>query len=427
MSVRNMGCGASAPKPEVVEPPAKGAGPARTAPSGASASSPAVELVLVLGLEVSGASAVCESLAAAVTAAGRRCVHLELQALIKSEIKRGSVLGGQISTLIQQGKTVPKPVCAQLVRSALTNAQAGVYLLGGYPSSEATLLSMAEEVGHTPKLALLLELPEVTAQERLVASGSDRPAALQKMKSFNMHTHAMIAELERRSILQRIDANESPEAVLAAARAVVDGMTRSGGGGGGGAESAAMAARMVLVLAGPGAGSEEQCARLASRYGCAHLSIESLMRVEVREESETGRAIAKLVRSGKIVPAHLYLSLLRGAMGKQPLAPCLVEGFPKSVDSLQLLEEQMGPCRHALLLDAPDAQLESRLLAPAGETQSSPESVQRRVRTFRNQTTPAITALESRGVLARVDASGKPDAVFAALCAAYERMGLAKP
>ena len=151
----------------------------------------------------------------------------------------------------------------------------------------------------------------------------------------------------------------------------------------------------------------------------------------MREESEIGRAIAKLVRSGKIVPAHLYLSLLRGAMGKQPHAPCLVEGFPKSVDSLQLLEEQMGPCRHALLLDAPDAQLESRLLAPAGTSptpaESSPESAQRRVRTFRNQTTPAITALESRGVLARVDASGKPDAVFAALCAAYERMGLAQP
>jgi len=98
----------------------------------------------------------------------------------------------------------------------------------------------------------------------------------------------------------------------------------------------------VLVLGGPGSGTTEQCARLAAQKGCVHLSIETLMRTAVREETETGRAISELVKTGKIVPAHLYLALLKAAMLAQPGVACLVDGFPKSLDNLVLLEEQVG-------------------------------------------------------------------------------------
>ena len=176
-----------------------------------------VDLVLVLGLEVSGSSELCEAL---VESTG--CVHLELQSLIKGEIESGSSLGSEISVLIQQGKVVPKETCASLVKAALADASPGTtYLLEGYPTSAATLKSMGELIGYTPKLALLCELTEEQAVPKLEEAGSPRPAALQKMASFNMHSKGMLAELSTMGILTKIDASEGPEACLAAARAAI--------------------------------------------------------------------------------------------------------------------------------------------------------------------------------------------------------------
>ena len=51
-------------------------------------------------------------------------------------------------------------------------------------------------------------------------------------------------------------------------------------------------------------------------------------------QSSTGVTISEMIRNGKIVPAHLYLSLLKGAMEKQPGMTCLIDGFPRSLDNL---------------------------------------------------------------------------------------------
>ena len=100
----------------------------------------------------------------------------------------------------------------------------------------------------------------------------------------------------------------------------------------------------------------------------------------------------------------------------------------RSLDNLSLLEAQMGGCQHALLLDANESILEERLMQPAANggkpAEATAEGAQRRIRTFKNQTLPAILALEGRGKLTRVDASGSPDATFAAVSAAYQSMGL---
>lgn len=193
-----------------------------------------------------------------------------------------------------------------------------------------------------------------------------------------------------------------------------------------GSGPATSGATVVLVFGGPGAGAAEACAKLAAAFSCMHLSLEALMRAEVRAESETGRAIAELVRGGKLVPAHFYLTLLKGAITAGGAGTAwVVDGFPRSLDSLALLEQQLGTCSHALLLDASDATLENRLLQPPQSAEAAPaeataDGARRRVRTFNNQTLPVIRVLEARGVLKRADANGGADATFAAVSAAYK-------
>ena len=207
-----MGCGASSK----TLPPATSPEPAIVSRS---AAPPGIELVLVLGVEIAGGAAMCASLAAAVTASGRQCRHIELQALIKEEVASGSALGER---LLDLGGALPEAdVCAQLVRCALDGLPPGVCLLGGYPSSVPSLTAMGEQVGHTPKLAVLLELDEESATAKLTAAGCDAAASAKQLEWIRTQAYGVLGELEKRTILHRLDATAAADTVLAAARSVV--------------------------------------------------------------------------------------------------------------------------------------------------------------------------------------------------------------
>lgn len=416
-----MGCGASTPSPP---------GSSLTSKP----SPPTVELILVLGIdEAAGRSELCEKLCGSLRESGRTCQHLNHPALLKAEVAAETEAGLEIASLTGQGKIVPAALSARVIKSSVLASPLGVCILDGYPPSEAALKTMADEIGHAPRLALLIDLPEDAAKAKLIAAGHDEESAQQRCMLFKAQSKGLIDELERRSILHKVDGTKPLAEQLGAARALLDSVTRGTVSGGSSSSSAAessnaLGERVVLVMGAPGAGKATQCAKLAAKYGCAHLQLEQLMRSEVREETATGRAIAEMVKGGKIVPAHLYLALLKGAMAKLPdqAKPCLVDGFPRSVDALALLEEHMGPCKRTLLLEATDTVLTRRLLEGAKDAgrPEDEDAAKRKIRTFKNQTHPAIASLQARGLVSKVDASGSQDDVFKRLCKAYESLGL---
>ena len=406
-----MGCGASSQAP-----------PNQTG-TVAKAAEPAKELILIIGLDqISGKRKLCESLCTTLEASGRHCQHLEVEVLLKADTASAETAADAEVAQLKPDRRL------KVVRAALQAAPAGVYFLDGYPSSDAELNTLSHDLSCAPRLALLMDLTEGDASARLQSEEKlDAEEALQRVQAFQNGTRSLLTELEKRSLLHRIDVASGPEKCLMAASMLVDSVTRGTAGSSGDAN--AMSGRMVLIMGGPGAGKATHCARLASKYGCMHLHIEKLMRGAVKDETETGRAIAELVKGGKIVPAHLYLALLKGAMASQPNAgACLVDGFPRSVDSLALLEEHLGTCKRALVLHAKDATLEKRLLAKEQEAgrQEDVEGVRRRISTYKNQTLPAITTLEGRGVVSKVDANGSADEVFQRMCTTFEKLGLHK-
>ena len=170
-----------------------------------------VELVLVLGSEVSGKTMLCDGLVETCTQAGQPCQHLELSSLLKAEISSSSAFGVELSTWIQQGKMIPKAALSTLVKNALADAPPGLYLLTGYPTSLPMLQAMEEEVGHAPSRALLLD----------AAIGAYGPGAEQKMKSYSMQTRGVVKELEEHGMLKRLDTQQPADAVLSQALATL--------------------------------------------------------------------------------------------------------------------------------------------------------------------------------------------------------------
>lgn len=162
----------------------------------------------------------------------------------------------------------------------------------------------------------------------------------------------------------------------------------------------------MLVLGGPGVDTEDQCSRLASKFGCVSLSAGALMRAELDAQTATGVSIAEMVRSGKIVPAHMTIDMIRAATSKKPSKTYLVEGFPRTMDALGLFEKAFGACHRAIVFDIGDAQ-------PTSET------LKRQLRAFKSQTLPVVADLEGRGLVRKVQAAGDSDALFNAACRAY--------
>ena len=176
-----MGCGASTASPPVEADAKK---PARA--DGQQQQQPSRLLVPVIGLEVSGKSAICDSVCEQLRADGRHCARLDVDSLVKAEIVAGTDIGAEIANLIQQGKLVPQATTLRLLQSALRSSPPdGVFLIEDYPKTVAALDTMAEDFGQAPRLALLFGLGEDVAKQRIVEQ-ADEPTALRRMRSFKM-------------------------------------------------------------------------------------------------------------------------------------------------------------------------------------------------------------------------------------------------
>ena len=181
---------------------------------------------------------------------------------------------------------------------------------------------------------------------------------------------------------------------------------------------------VILVLGGPGSGKDMQCEKLAAKYGCAHLSAVDLLRAAVTSASPKGMMISDMIRSGQIVPAQETLNLIKEAMKGQK-GPYLLQGYPKNRENLEDLEEQCGACAGAILLEASEDVLSTRLLdrgKTSNRTDDTHDAIQRRLRTFQLQASPMLELLRERGAISAVDAAQSAEDVFAGVCSEYERL-----
>lgn len=203
----------------------------------------------------------------------------------------------------------------------------------------------------------------------------------------------------------------------------------------------------IVMLGAPGAGKGTQADRIAEKYGIPHISTGDIFRANIKEGTELGRKAKSYMDQGLLVPDSLTIDLL---MDRIAQADCkngyILDGFPRTIPQAEsltrALAEKGEKLDYAVNVDVPDENIVNRMggrraclkcgatyhiayAAPKAEgicdkcgaglvlrDDDKPETVQKRLTVYHDQTQPLIEYYEAEKILATVDGTQDMERVF---------------
>lgn len=197
----------------------------------------------------------------------------------------------------------------------------------------------------------------------------------------------------------------------------------------------------IVLLGGPGAGKGTQAQRLVAEYGVAHISTGDLLRAAIKNGTELGKQAKSYMDKGQLVPDELVVNLVKERLADDDAQKCFIlDGFPRNTAQAVVLDSELKDMGLALdaavLVDVdPDVivkRLSSRrtckncgYTAPAGvdvcprcggemyqRDDDKPETIQRRLDVYQNQTAPLIEYYKGHGLLKTVNGEQAVDDVY---------------
>jgi adenylate kinase len=204
-----------------------------------------------------------------------------------------------------------------------------------------------------------------------------------------------------------------------------------------------------LVLFGPpGAGKGTQAQLLCETFKLTHLSTGDAIRAAIRSGSELGKRCEKIVARGELISDDMVTQLAESVIvaARASSDSFLFDGYPRTLNQISQLDEL---CQRynlvtpaVITLEVPFEELKLRLtgrrICPScrksfnvylmpkiddyrcegcverllQRPDDNEQSVQERLRVYREQTEPVINYYEQRGILEVVNGVGTTDEVF---------------
>jgi adenylate kinase len=202
----------------------------------------------------------------------------------------------------------------------------------------------------------------------------------------------------------------------------------------------------LILLGPPGAGKGTQAERLVDDFDLPYLATGDILRQAVKDETQLGREAKEYMDRGDLVPDELIVRVIVDRLDSDEAGDgFILDGFPRTVPQAQALQaalERLGrSLTAALLVDASDEEVMNRISGrricvksghvyhvdsdpPKNEgicdqdgsrlvqrDDDRPETVQKRLSVYHEQTEPVIGFYEDAGLLRRFDGNRSPEEV----------------
>ena len=203
----------------------------------------------------------------------------------------------------------------------------------------------------------------------------------------------------------------------------------------------------IIMLGAPGAGKGTQAKKIADKYQIPHVSTGDIFRFNIKEGTDLGKKAKEYMDQGMLVPDELTIGMLLDRISQ---ADCengyVLDGFPRTIPQAERLDEALSEkgdqVDYAIDVDVPDENIIRRMggrraclncgatyhivYAPPKKDgvcdvcqstlvlrdDDKPETVQKRLDVYHEQTQPLIAYYSEKGILKSVDGTQDMELVF---------------
>jgi len=100
--------------------------------------------------------------------------------------------------------------------------------------------------------------------------------------------------------------------------------------------------KLFLIIGAPGSGKTTDAELIAKRYkNISHYSTGDMLRAEVASKSELGLEIEQYISKGLIVPIDIAIKTITNSIKNAPTDVILIDGYPRSMEQLNALDDYM--------------------------------------------------------------------------------------
>ena len=204
----------------------------------------------------------------------------------------------------------------------------------------------------------------------------------------------------------------------------------------------------IVMLGAPGAGKGTQAKMIAAKYQIPHISTGDIFRANIKNGTELGKKAKSYMDQGLLVPDELTVDLVIDRLAQDDCKNgYILDGFPRTIPQAEALDEALEKLGekmdYAIDVDVPDENIVSRMsgrraCTGCGATyhivynpskkgeycevcgeklilrdDDKPETVQKRLNVYHDQTQPLIDYYTKQSILRTVDGTQDMNDVFA--------------
>ncbi|MGN0243784.1 MAG: adenylate kinase [Lachnospiraceae bacterium] len=203
----------------------------------------------------------------------------------------------------------------------------------------------------------------------------------------------------------------------------------------------------IIMLGAPGAGKGTQAKMLAEKYNIPHISTGDIFRANIKNGTPLGQKAKEYMDQGLLVPDELVVDLVVDRVAQEDCSNgYILDGFPRTIPQAVALDEALAKkgesMDYAIDVEVPDENIVERMggrraCVGCGATyhlvyhptkvegvcdvcqqslilrdDDQPETVQKRLKVYHEQTQPLIDYYADKKILVEVDGTVAMDEVF---------------